>query len=201
MLLAAGAGTRFRDDEATAHKLFVTLDDDPRTVWERALDAALEADIGPVVVVGGAVTLPTARWHGALDGGRLRVVRTPRWELGQAASLAAGLAALDGEHVDAVLVGLADQPGIPAATWAAVAAAPDITPIVAARYAGRRGPHPIRLRRDVWPLLPTFGDEVARRLIAACPQWVTDLDCLGSFSDIDTVEDARAWNNCATNSR
>lgn len=198
VILAAGAGSRFAERD---HKLCTVLDDDPRPLWQRAVDAAVGSAIGPVVVVSGALTLPTETYSDLLDRGPMRIVRAPRWRCGQAASLRAAIEEVDGDRVEAIVVGLADQPGIPSATWRAIADSPDTTPIVAARYPTRRGPHPIRLRRDIWPALPDFGDDVARRLLQRHPQWVTDVNCLGSVDDIDTMEDARAWNSCATNSR
>ncbi|MEY4338782.1 MAG: hypothetical protein RLZ14_632, partial [Actinomycetota bacterium] len=56
--------------------------------------------------------------------------------------------------------------------------------------------HPIRLARDVWPLLPHEGDEGGRSLIHLHPEWVCRVPCLGSVADIDTPEDLERWKNC-----
>jgi CTP:molybdopterin cytidylyltransferase MocA len=57
-----------------------------------------------------------------------------------------------------------------------------------ANFGGRRTP-PVRLTREVWPLLPTVGDIGARELMRARPDLVRDVTCDGDCLDIDTVED------------
>lgn len=185
VLLAAGAGSRFR---GPTHKLLAPLAD--RTVVDHAVDAALRAGIGPVLVVTGAVRpeLP----EGAIE------VPHPDWAEGQATSLQRGIAAARALGASAVVVGLADQPGIEPASWRAVAGSS--APIAVATYDGRRG-NPVRLHAHVWPLLPPTGDEGARRLIRDRPDLVEPVPCRGSATDIDTVEDLHRWqSNSSTNS-
>ena len=185
VVLAAGGGTRFRD---TRHKLLAelppTVDEPAETVAARAIRHALDAAVGPVVVVTGAVHLDLP------DGVVERP--NPRWEEGQATSLQAGLTAAEELAVDAVVVGLADQPGIGAGTWRTVAATD--APIAVATYDGVRG-NPVRLAAEVWPLLPTDGDEGARRIMRVRADLVREVPCTGSAADIDTVEDLRRWQN------
>lgn len=211
VVLAAGGGTRFHGVD---HKLLTHLDGRP--LWHHAVDAAAAA-LDDVAVVTGAVTLgdytaPTDRGGdcgdqggdqgGGEEGGGgggdaavgvVRLVSNAGWERGQASSLHAVLQDPLTSGFDAVVVGLADQPGIPASAWRAVADAPPSAPIVVATYGGRRGPHPVRLHRDIWPLLPYAGDAVAKAVIADHPDWVTEVACLGSVDDIDTVEDLARW--------
>ena len=178
LILAAGAGSRFR---GPGHKLDAPLRGRP--VLERAVDNAMTAGVGPVVVVTGR-PLSTA-----LHPSVVHVVNE-RWADGQATSLQAGLAAAGELGADAVLVGLGDQPFVPPAAWRRVATFD--APIVVATYHGRRG-HPVRLHRSVWSLLPADGDEGARSLLGRRTELVTELPCEGSPIDIDTVEDLHRW--------
>jgi molybdenum cofactor cytidylyltransferase len=91
---------------------------------------------------------------------------------------------------------LADQPFVTADAWRAVTDADPDCRVVVATYDGRPGPHPVRLHRDVWPLLPTEGDEGARSLLEQHPEWRCRVPCLGSADDIDTVEDLARWKSC-----
>lgn len=174
VLLAAGAGHRFG---GSTHKLLAPFRGRPLVCW--ALDAAGALD--ELIVVTGAVALPLPA--------HATVVHHDGWRLGQATSLAAGLAAAAGH--EAVVVGLADQPLVPATAWRWVAAA-DTTPIAVATYGGERR-NPVRLGAAVWPMLPTSGDEGARVLLRARPDLVTEVPCPGDPVDIDTAEDLSRW--------
>ena len=186
VVLAAGAGTRFR---GPGHKLDASVDG--RSILDRAVGTALDAAVGPVVVVTAGqirTTLHPAVVH----------VLNDRWADGQATSLQAGIAAAEDLGAGAVVVGLGDQPFVTVEAWRAVATADG--PIVMASYGHRRG-HPVRLRQDVWALLPTDGDEGARALVRLRPDLVTAVPCDGSPIDIDTVEDLWRWqNNSSTSS-
>lgn len=185
IVLAAGAGARFR---GAVHKLEARLHGGA-TVAARSIDTAIDASIGPVVIVTGAV--PTIADHVG-DRPRVVVVHNPDWADGQMTSLRAGLAAAERLGADAVVVGLADQPFVGAASWRAVAGS--TSPIAVATYDGRRG-NPVRLHRSVWHLLPPRGDEGARSLIRSHPDLVEPVPCAGSPDDIDTVEDLQRWQN------
>jgi molybdenum cofactor cytidylyltransferase len=184
VLLAAGAGSRFRGAQ---HKLLTPLHGRP--IVEHAIDHALDAAVGPVVVVTGAVDLALT----AALAARVTTVHHPRWHEGQGGSLVAGVAAADALGADHVVVALGDQPGIPADAWRAIAAAPAEWSVVVASYDGRRGPHPVRLHRSVWPLLTATGDDGARTLIREHPALVHEVPCPGTAADIDTLEDVQRW--------
>ena len=180
VLLAAGGGTRFIGPE---HKL--RADAAGRPLVSYALDAMAAAGLPLLVVVTGAIDLDDLLPAGVV------AIGNPAWERGQATSLATAVAWARPRDVDAIVVGLGDQPGVTAASWRAVAAA-SATPIAIATYSGRRG-HPVRLAREVWPSLPTEGDAGARSLIGASPDLVTEVPSVGDPADVDTVEDLARW--------
>ncbi len=193
VILAAGAGTRFRSDpEASTHKLSAKLSptslETGPTVLEAAIDHALDAAIGPVVVVTGAVPdIVPERQRAAVT-----IRHNPSWAHGQITSLHVGIDAAREAGADAVVVGLGDQPFIEPSAWRAVARASG--PIAVATYDGRRG-NPVRLAANVWDLLPATGDEGARALMRVRPELVGEVACSGSPADIDTTEDLRRWQN------
>jgi CTP:molybdopterin cytidylyltransferase MocA len=180
VVLAAGAGRRFA---GRSPKLLAPLDGRPLVTW--AIDAALDAGIGEVMVVEGAIDL-----GGVLPDGVTRV-RNERWRHGVATSLGSALEAAREREVAAIVVGLGDQPRVPPIAWRAVAARTD-HPIAVATYGGRRG-HPVRLAREIWDLLPARGDEGARALMRARPELVAEVACVGDPTDVDTLEDLSRW--------
>jgi CTP:molybdopterin cytidylyltransferase MocA len=191
ILLAAGGGRRFASSlgaatdpyPSSAHKLLAPLDGRP--VYRHALDHVLAAAIGTVVVVTGAVPLDLPA--------TVTEVHHAAWADGQAGSLHAGLSVARALNAEFVVIGLADQPGIPADAWRLIAGAPTGWQIVVASYDGTRGPNPVRLHRSVWDLVPATGDQGARTLIAGRPALVHEVACPGSAHDIDTLEDLQAW--------
>lgn len=181
-LLAAGAGTRFKGSD---HKLLATLRGRP--VWEWALHSVQAAGFDHVIVVTGPAQLP---WPSHA------VVRhNVEWATGHASSVQVAIQAARELGADAVTIGLADQPFVTTEAWTAVADAPGEARIVIATYDGVPGPNPVRLHHEVWPLLPTGGDEGARGVIRAHPEWVYPVACIGSVADIDTLEDLERWNH------
>jgi nicotine blue oxidoreductase len=183
VVLAAGGGTRFVDKN---HKLLAGLPDSSdgpaETVSTRAVRRAVDAGIGPVVVVTGAVPLELPA--GAIE------CHNPSWADGQATSLQAALDVVRELGATSVVVGLAAQPGVTPEAWRRVAAAD--APIAVATYDGRRG-NPVGLSSEVWHLLPKEGDEGARRIMRVRADLVREVPCTGSAADIDTVEDLARW--------
>jgi CTP:molybdopterin cytidylyltransferase MocA len=188
VVLAAGGGSRFG---GPGHKLLAERDG--RTVVEYAVAAAAEA-VGNVLVVTGAVPLPPG--VAALRG--VRTVHNSRWAEGQATSLASAIEIAAGNAmIDAVVVGLGDQPDITPEAWRRVAASS--APIAVATYEGLRR-NPVRIHRSVWPLLPTTGDEGARALTRLRADLVEEVPCSGSPGDIDTLEDVLRWQSKSSTS-
>ena len=182
MVLAAGGGVRFSPGSGDPHKLLAMWRGRPLAAW--AIQAAISSDIGPVWVVEGAVELSAVMPEGA------SVLRNPNWKQGQATSLQVAVKAARAARLDSVVVGLADQPLVPASAWAAVAAS--TAPIAIATYDGRRR-NPVRLSAAVWDLLPTAGDEGARSVARHHPDLVEEVPCQGDPTDIDTREDLARW--------
>jgi molybdenum cofactor cytidylyltransferase len=180
VLLAAGGGRRF---PGPTHKLLIPFADRP--LYQHSLQHLIDADIGPTVVVTGAAALD-------LPDGVVQV-HNPDWADGQATSLQVARTAVERLGGDAMVVGLADQPFIPASAWRAVAVDHPDAAIVVATFDGARGPNPVRLHRSVWPDLPFTGDEGARSLIRERPWLVREVACVGSGADIDTPEDLDRW--------
>lgn len=181
-VLAAGAGSRFRAPDG-GHKLLALWQGRPVAVW--SLEAAAAAGLDATWVVTGAVPL-----DGLVPAG-VEVLPNPNWADGQAGSLQVAVAAASAAGLDALVVGLADQPGVLPEAWRAVAEG--VGPIVVATYGGVRR-NPVRLAKEVWPLLPTMGDEGARVLIRRRPELVSEVACAGQPDDIDTMEDLDRWN-------
>ena len=183
VVLAAGAGERFQASGGDGAKQLVVVEG--QTLVERAVAAACEAGLDDVIVVAGAVDLTAL-------GLPVPVLDNPRWAEGIATSVQVSVRHAEAAGHDALVVGLADQPGVAAAAWRAVAAAADEPPIAVATYDGRRG-NPVRLARSVWADLPETGDEGARALIRRRPELVQAVPCDGRSDDIDTLEDLDRW--------
>ncbi|GAC1312305.1 MAG: nucleotidyltransferase family protein [Acidimicrobiales bacterium] len=204
VILAAGGGSRFADP---THKLLTEVDGRP--LVSRALAAMVGAGLPELAIVTGAADL-----SGLVPVGVTELVN-PDWPRGQATSLAVAVAWARDRHLDAIVVGLGDQPGVVSEAWRAVAGVvseawravaggvseagrgvagvePEMAPIVVATYGGRRG-HPVRLDRSVWERLPVSGDRGAGVLMARFPELVAEVACDGDATDVDTVEDLDRW--------
>ncbi|HEY1989114.1 MAG TPA: nucleotidyltransferase family protein [Acidimicrobiales bacterium] len=173
VLLCAGGSSRF----GSPPKLLAPFRGRPLVTW--ALEHVIAAGFDQTFVVVGPVDL-SALLPGAV------VVDNPAWASGQAGSLRAGIAAAEEHGHEVVVIGLGDQPLVPAEAWSAVADTD--SPIAVASFDGRRTP-PARLARSVWGLLPEDGDVGARGLMAARPDLVVEVPCPGEALDIDTAAD------------
>jgi len=174
LVLAAGAATRFGRAKQLAE-----LDGVP--MLEHSLRTITAAPVGRVVVVLGSSADEIARGvdlHGADP------IVCARWEEGQSASLACGLAEL--AQCEAVIVTLGDQPRVSPDAIRRVIAARNVALAVRATYHGHPG-HPVLLERALFEALrDVSGDKGARNLLMSVP--VLDIPCddLGGGEDVDT---------------
>lgn len=181
MVLAAGGGSRF---EGPTHKLVAAFRGRPLVGW--AVAAAGEAAFDELVVIHGAVDLA----H--LVPPEATLLANPRWAEGQATSLGVAVDHARARGHSAIVVGLGDQPLVPASAWRTVGAAGAVPPIAFATYHGRRG-NPVRLDAAIWDQLSFDGDEGARELMRRRPDLCGQVACLGDTADVDSVEDLERW--------
>lgn len=181
VVLAAGGGTRFAATGEN-HKLLAPFRGRPVVSW--AVGHALDAGLAATWVVTGAVDL-----DGLLPP-EATLLANPAWAEGQATSLQAAVGAARRHDVAAIVVGLGDQPLIPASAWRAVASAGG--DLAVATYHGHRR-NPVKLSASTWDLLPVSGDEGARTVLRSQPDLVEEIPCQGDPVDIDTREDLLRW--------
>jgi molybdenum cofactor cytidylyltransferase/nicotine blue oxidoreductase len=180
-ILAAGRGSRLGGDASKP-----LLEWRGRTLVEWAVDAALDSGLRPVLVV---IGYRGDEVRAALADRDVEVVENPDWEEGIASSLRAALAVLAPRlEVNAVAVGLADQPLIDPETYRMLETR-DGPEIFVPRYDGEPG-NPVKLARSLWPeAMALRGDAGARVLMR--DRVVDWIDCtgFGSAADVDTLED------------
>jgi molybdenum cofactor cytidylyltransferase len=174
LVLAAGAATRFG-----APKQLAELDGVP--LLEHALRTMTAAPVGRVVVVLGSGADEIAK---AVDLHGADPLVCARWEEGQSASLACGLAEL--ADCEAVVVTLGDQPRVSPDAIRRVIAARDGAAAVRATYGGNPG-HPVLLERELYEQLRNVtGDKGARNLLLSARVLDVPCDDLGGGEDVDT---------------
>lgn len=190
IVLAAGKSTRMGRPKAL---LPAGTGDTFLTRIVRTFGAADIAHV--VVVVGHEAQALTEHLHAA--GLRPAIAVNRDYEAGQLSSLLVGLAAVEAEDVEAVLLMLVDAPFVSPATIRAVVEryhethAPIVRPV-----RGEQHGHPVLIARSLFPLLrradPATG---AKPIVRAHVSAAGDLavDDAGAFMDIDTPADyARA---------
>jgi molybdenum cofactor cytidylyltransferase/nicotine blue oxidoreductase len=191
-VLAAGGGTRTGMPVA---KPLLQLRGRPLVSW--ALDAVRASGLGAVLLVVGY----EADTVGAVAPRDVEVVVSTEWQRGIAHSLRAALGALSGRPaVDAVCIGLGDQPLVGAEAYRRLGAAyDDGADLAVATYGGVRG-NPVLLGRSRWgEAMGLEGDEGARTLFRRHPVVEVPCDGTGDPSDVDTLDDLRAMEiRCAS---
>jgi molybdenum cofactor cytidylyltransferase len=175
LVLAAGAGTRFGSAKQLA-------DLAGRPLLEHSIMAMTASPVDRAVVVLGSSAeevLARVDLHGA------ECVLCERWEEGQSASLACGLAELS--DCEAVVVTLGDQPRVsPDAIRRVIDARGDGAAAVRATYFGEPG-HPVLLERTLFERMrDVTGDHGARNLLISMQTREVPCEDLGGGQDVDT---------------
>ncbi|MCW7539192.1 nucleotidyltransferase family protein [Aquabacterium sp. A7-Y] len=188
IVLAAGAGTRFRGH---SHKL--TQSFAGSTVLGTTLSQVIASHL-PLVVVTTSALREVAKADVASQDVVL-VPESPRVRsehvahLGMGYSIAAGVRARGDAPGWLVLPG--DMPLVQPATLRAVAEALTEHPVAYAQHGGRRG-HPVGFSAELFSELATLtGDEGARRLVARYPAAPVEVQDPGVLMDLDTEDDLR----------
>ena len=175
MVLAAGAATRFGGAKQLAML-------DGRPLLEHAVRAMMAAPLGRVLVILGSAAedvIAAVDLHGA------EPLVCARWDEGQSASLACGLAEL--ADCEAVVVTLGDQPRMsPDAIRRVISARGNRAAAVRATYGGEPG-HPVLLEQQLFERLRNVsGDHGARNLLLSVRTREVPCDDLGGGADVDT---------------
>jgi molybdenum cofactor cytidylyltransferase len=183
IVLAAGRSTRM----GAANKL--TADVGGRPLVRRAVEAALASSARPVLVVTGHQADDVRE---ALAGLGVTFVHNPDYALGLSSSLKAGIAAVP-PSADGALVLLGDMPQLESAHLdRLIANFADAAreAIVVPSRGGQRGNPVLWPRTYFAEMLQLEGDAGAKRLLAAHPARVreVDLDTEAIFVDVDTPE-------------
>jgi molybdenum cofactor cytidylyltransferase len=159
----------------------------------RAVDAALGAHAGPVVVVLGAYAELV---QCALRDRAILTVQNADWETGLASSIRAGMAAIVGAEplLDAVLLSPCDQPALSSEVILQLAALHRATGrISSAHYRGRNGAPAIFGRAHFDALGSLTGDAGARKLLNLDSEDVATIDLPMLGIDLDTPADYADW--------
>lgn len=158
------------------------------TLVGNAINQALEAGLGPVVVVVGAQADAVQT---SIAAKPVVIVRNEHWARGMGSSISAGARhLLETENEAAAAAFLAaDQPLVTAAHLSAMRQAmiQSGAPIVAAEYGGTCG-IPVVFRRDQWRALATIPPQTGAKALLSMPG-TQRFSLPEAASDIDTPED------------
>lgn len=184
-MLAAGAARRYGSAKQLAALDGVSL-------VRRAAQAALAAGLSPTVVTGAYAEAVAAE----LRDLRVPTLHNADWEQGLGSSIACGFRSLltESSPPAAAAICLADQALVGAAQLRQLVAAHRAAPlrIVAARYAGVRGPPCLFPRRWYGELARLSGDRGARALLERYAAEVIEVAMPEAATDMDTPADYEA---------
>lgn len=156
---------------------------------DHVLDTARECEFGQLLCVLGGGS-DEIRERVDLDG--VEIVENVHFGEGCSSSIAAALTAVDRRSEVLVLM-LGDQPGVSAATIAALLDGRGSAPLAACGYADGRG-HPLAFTRSTFSELAVLhGDRGVWKLLDGAGDDVVDVPIPGPVPlDVDTWEDYRA---------
>ncbi len=180
IILAAGGALRFGKP-----KQILTWRE--KTFIQHVAETALAAGLSPVVLVSGAYAEVVEPCTDRLP---LTITRNPDWQMGQSASVQAGIRALPPETGAAIFL-LADQPQVTTEVLRALVErhSLDLSPIVATQVQGQRA-NPVLFDRNTFPdLLTLEGDTGGRQLFSRYPVVYLPWHDERLLLDIDTQED------------
>ncbi|MDC9813104.1 nucleotidyltransferase family protein [Rhizobium binxianense] len=189
ILLAAGRSSRM--GKAGASKLLAEFNG--TALVRRSAQVALDSTADTVIVVTGHRRLEI---EGALDGLGVECVENPIYEHGMATSLAAGVIRCSSLGADAVLVMLADMPGLTSDDLDQLIAAFSIADgevIVRAMGDGKPG-NPVILPKSLFEAVAHLEGDVGARQIIETSSLPTVSVEIGEAAllDVDTPEAIRA---------
>jgi len=180
IILAAGSSSRLGKPKQL-------LTSGSTTLIRTACLTAIEAALGPVIVVVGSGAKPIAR---ELRGLTVRTVVNDRWYEGMASSIRSGIAKVPAACVACVIM-TCDQPAVTSAhlrSLAAAAVASDAG-IAASHYAGTGGVPACFSRDHFAQLLLLTGDHGAKAMIQRTAGTIL-IDLPAGEQDVDRPADA-----------
>ncbi len=153
--------------------------------------AALESDLGPVVVVTGAYESEVAA---AVSGLPLTLLQNENWSAGMASGIVLGIQKMQDflPAVSGAILAVSDQPLVNAALFKALAAAHFAAGkkiIVASEYAGTLGTPVLFGSAYFEDLQQLSGQEGAKKLLRTFRASVVAVPFAGGAFDVDTEED------------
>ena len=186
IIIAAGESRRLKQP-----KQLVSWRGEP--LIRRSAKEALNAGLGPVAVVLGAVDAPCRQALGAMNA---EIIHYPGWSGGMGGSIAAGMRAFAGRELQAIIVMLCDQPLVTHQTLDRLEAEWHRSGcrIVASRYGANAGP-PALFSADCFERLAALQGESGAKAIIRNDPSVSYIDCPEGAFDVDTLEDLRHLEN------
>lgn len=187
IILAAGSSSRLGQPKQL-------LPWQGKTLLRHVAQTALDADLGPVVIVLGAVIEPCRE---TLEGLDLIIAENPEWESGMGGSIATGVKSLASHGLENIIITLCDQPLVTAGDLVLLSRMSDpCKPGIVASHNGKAYTPPILFPKNRFTDLESLTGTTGARELIARETSVTRLDLPHAKMDIDTpadLIDSRHW--------